>query len=126
MAQRRDKVLGNGMPHQQLDSVLAEFREQQIKAAKDTKVAHAMAKKQGSVEEDEAAVSIAVAGEAGEVVAGSAVAGEAGDVVAGYAVAGEAEHYVCLVRKSRCKRVRRLWSTLSGAQMLGRASWAPT
>jgi hypothetical protein len=41
--------LENGMPHQQLDSVLAEFREQHIKTANGTKVAHAMAKQQGSV-----------------------------------------------------------------------------
>ena len=40
---------------------MAQRREQllQIKAAKDTKVAHAMAKKQGSVGEDEEAVAIA-------------------------------------------------------------------
>ena len=85
------------MPHQQLDSVLADFREQHIKAAQITKAAHAMAKKQGSVGEDEEAVaiaSLAVAGEAGEIVAGSAVAGQAGDVVAGFAVAVEAEQYV--------------------------------
>jgi hypothetical protein len=47
--QRRAQLLEKGMPHQQLDSVLAEFREQQIKAAKDTKAAHAMAKKEGSI-----------------------------------------------------------------------------
>ena len=81
------------MPHQQLDSVMAEFSKQHIKAAKGTKVANAMAKKQGSVGEDDEAVataSLAVAGEAGEVVAGSAVAGDAGEVVAGSAVACEA------------------------------------
>ena len=58
-----------------------------------------MAKKQGSVGEDEEAVAIAsltVAGEAGEVVAGSADAGEAGGVAASPAVAGEAELYVLL------------------------------
>ena len=57
---------------------MAEFREQHIKAAKDTKVAHAMAKKQGSVGEDHdeavAIVFFAAAGEAGPVAAGSAAA----------------------------------------------------
>ena len=73
------------------------FREQHVKAAKHIKVANAIAKKQGSVGEDAEAVAIAplaVAGEAGEVVAGSAVAGEAGAVAAGSAVAEEAEQYV--------------------------------
>jgi len=94
VAQSREQLLEKGLPHQHLDSVLAEFRAQQIKAAKGTKVANAMAKKQGSVGEDEEAVamvSFAVAGEVGEVGAGSAVEGEAGEVVAGSAVAGEAE-----------------------------------
>ena len=44
---RRDQLLEKGMPHQQLDSVLAEIKEQQTKAAKDTKAANAMAKQQG-------------------------------------------------------------------------------
>ena len=73
--------------------MLAEFRAQHIKAAKDTKAAHAMAKKQGSVGEHGEAVaiaSLACAGEAGGVAAGSAVASEAGEVDAGSAVAEEA------------------------------------
>ena len=53
-----------------------------------------MTNKQGSVGDDEEAVAIAVAGEAGAVAAGSAVAGEAREVAAGSAVAGEAEPYV--------------------------------
>ena len=59
MAQRREQLLEKGMPHQQLDSLLAELREQQIKAAKGTKAANAMAKKQGLVGEDKEAVAIA-------------------------------------------------------------------
>ena len=77
MAQRREQLLEKLMPHQQFDSVLAEFREQQIKAAKDTKAARAMANKQGSTGEDDEAIaiaSLAVSGDAGEVAAGSAVA----------------------------------------------------
>ena len=80
MAQRREQFLEEGMPQEQLENVLAEFSEQQIKAAKNTKAANSMAKKQGSVGEDEEAVAIAglaAAEEAGEVAAGSAVAGEA-------------------------------------------------
>ena len=74
-AKRRDQLLEKGMPHQQLDSVLAEFREQQM---------NVMAKKQGSVGEDEEAVPIvvlAVAREAGAIAAGSAVAREAGGLL---------------------------------------------
>ncbi len=52
VAQRRAQLLEKGMPCQQLDSVMVEFREQQTKAAKDTKAAIAMAKQQGSVGED--------------------------------------------------------------------------
>jgi len=89
------------MPPEQLENVLAEFRKQEIKAAKDTKAVNSIAKKQGpeSVGGDEAvaivglAAGSAVAGEAGEVAAGSAVA-EAGEVPAGSAVAGEAEQDV--------------------------------
>ena len=90
---RREQLLEKGMPHQQLDSALAEFREQHIKAARGTKVANAMAKKHGSVGEDKEAVataSLAGAEEAGEFAAGAAVEGEAGEVVAGSAAAGEA------------------------------------
>ena len=47
VAQRREKLQDEGMPQEQLDNVLAEFREQQIKAAKDTKAANSMAKKTG-------------------------------------------------------------------------------
>ena len=97
VAQKRDQLLEKGMPHQQLDGVLAEYREQQIKAAKETKAENAMTKKQGSVGKDEGAVPIAplaVAGEAGEVAAGSAVAGEAGGVPADSMVAREAEQDV--------------------------------
>ena len=47
------------MPHQQLDSVLAEFREQHAKATKGTKAAKAMAKTQGSLEEDDEASAFA-------------------------------------------------------------------
>ena len=86
MAQRREQLKDEGMPQEQLENVLAEFREQQIKAAKDTKAVNSMAKTQGSVGEDEEAVAIvglAVAGEAGEVAAGSAVAGEAEQDVVG-------------------------------------------
>ena len=61
MAQRREQLLENGMPHQQLDSVLAEFREQPIKAANDTNTVSAMANKHGSVGEDGEAVAIVVA-----------------------------------------------------------------
>ena len=70
--------------------MLAEFREPYIKAATGTKVANAMAKKQGSSGEDEAVAtaSIAAARGAGEVVAGSAFAGEAGEVVAGCSCMG--------------------------------------
>jgi hypothetical protein len=85
--QRREQLLEKGMPHQQLYSVLADFEEQPVKAAKGTKAANAMANKQGSVEEDEEAMaiaSLAVAGEAGEVAAGSAVAGEAEQYVVWY------------------------------------------
>ena len=101
MAQRREQLIQEGMPPEQLENVLAEFRKQEIKAAKDTKAVNSIAKKQGSesVGGDEAvaiaglAAGSAVAGEAGEVAAGSAVA-EAGEVPAGSAVAGEAEQDV--------------------------------
>ena len=85
VAQRREQLL-EGMPQEQLENVLAEFWEEQIKAAKDTKAVKSMAKKQASVGEDEEAVAIAglaVAGEAGEVAAGSAAAGEAEQDVVG-------------------------------------------
>ena len=59
MRKRREQLLETGMPHQQLDSVLAEFREQQIKAAKGTQAANSMAKKQGSVGQHAEAVAIA-------------------------------------------------------------------
>ena len=49
VAQRREQLLVEGMPQEQLENVLAEFREQQIKATKDTNVANSKAKKQGSV-----------------------------------------------------------------------------
>ena len=94
VAQRRNQFLEKGMPHQQLDSVMAEFREQHIKAAKDTNAANTMAKKQGSVGEDEEAIataSLAIAMEEGEVAAGSAVAREAEQYVVWYADAGVSE-----------------------------------
>ena len=101
VAQRREQLIQEGMPPEQLENVLAEFRKQEIKAAKDTKAVNSIAKKQGSesVGGDEAvaiaglAAGSAVAGEAGEVAASSAVA-EAGEVPAGSAVAGEAEQDV--------------------------------
>ena len=117
MAQKFNQLLEKGMPHQHLDSVLAECREQHIKAAKGTKAANAMAKQQCSVGEDEEAIAIAslavarearaiaagsaVASEATEVAAGSATARDAKEVAAGSAVAREAEQYVCLVRRCR-------------------------
>ena len=96
MAQRREQLLQSGMPHQQLDSVVAEFREQHIKAAKDTKVANAMAEKQGSVGEDEYAVAIAVL----------AVASQAGAVAAGSEDAGEARGICCRLCSCRGGRAR--------------------
>ena len=118
MAQRREQVLAKRTQHQQLDSMLAEFREQHIKAAKGTKVAHAIVKKQSSVGEDYEAVPIvpiavagvavdvaassAVAGDAGEVVASSAVAGEARAVVAGSAVAWGGRAICCLLQRCTC------------------------
>ena len=99
---KRDQFLRYGAQHpEQLDSVLAEFKEQHIKAAKGTKVANAMAKKQGSVGQDEEAVAIAWG--AGEVVAGTAVAGEAGEVAAGSAVAWGGRAICCLVRRCMCR-----------------------
>ena len=71
MAQRREQLIQEGMPPEQLENVLAEFRKQEIKAAKDTKAVNSIAKKQGSesVGRDEA---VAIAG----IAAGSAVARE--------------------------------------------------
>ena len=37
VAQRREQLIQNGMPPEQLENVLAEFRKQEIKAAKDAK-----------------------------------------------------------------------------------------
>ena len=77
------------MPQEQLQNVLAEFREQHIKAAKDTKVVNSIAKQQGSVGEDDtteeavAIVGLAFAEETAGVAAGSAVAGEAEQDVVG-------------------------------------------
>ena len=48
MAQRREQLIQEGMPPEQLENVLAEFRKQEIKAAKDTKAVNSIAKKQGS------------------------------------------------------------------------------
>ena len=101
MAQRREQLIQQGMPPEQLENVLAGFRKQEIKAAKGTKAVNSIAEQQGSesVGGDEAVASVglvagsAVAGEAGEVVASSAVA-EAGEVPAGSAVAREVEQAV--------------------------------
>ena len=53
VAQKRAQLKEEGMPQEQLGNVLADFREQQIKATKDTKAANSKAKKQGSVGEDD-------------------------------------------------------------------------
>ena len=74
MAQKREQLIQEGMPPEQLENVLAEFREQQIKAAKGTKAAKSMAKQQGSVGEDDtneeavAIVGLAVAEETGKLL----------------------------------------------------------
>ena len=77
-----------------VDNQVAQRREQllQIKAAKDTKAAHAMANESGSVGEEEEAVAIAPL----------AVARGAREVAAGSAVAMEAEQ-CCRVRRRTCK-----------------------
>ena len=57
MANQREQLLNDGTQHaEQLDSVLAEFREQHITAAQDFKLAVANSKTQGSVRKDEYAV----------------------------------------------------------------------
>ena len=128
VAQRREQLLEKGMRHQQLDSVLAEFKEQQIKAAKDTKAAHAKAKQQGSTGEDDGAIaiaSLAVAGEAREVAAGSAVAREAREVAAGSAIAREAEQYAVWYKDADIEDDG-FGPPCPEPNRLGGASWAPT
>ena len=103
------------------------FSEQHVKAAKGTKAAKAMAKKQGSVGEDEQAVAAgsAFAGEAGAVVAGSAVAREAREVAAGSAIAWGGRAICCLKQKMHTLRMT-VFVHLVRSPKAWRTLWDPT
>ena len=106
------------MPQEQLENVLAEVREQHMKAAKDTKAANSMAKKQGSVGEDDA-------NEEAVAIAGLAVAEATGAVAAGSAVAGEAEHYVAWYEDAGVSEDGGFWIHLVRSPMAWRSLLDP-